>query len=607
MTIKKESWLINTLTICFILAAVVLLWFLNNKSEYVSETANDRFYSTLLVAELRNSSEELTRQVRIYAATGSAAAEEAYNRVLAVRGGQESRPANAIVSPGQKRVLLDLLKEHGITDEEFSLVEKANALSDALVALEVESMNAVKGLFKNALGQYTVQAEPDRELALKLVFSDDYSAEVRKIMEPMNEFQDKVNRRTDEAIRDAKGRQSVAQRLSAASLAMVFTIALFNLFYNHFSITRHLSAIAETLKNVMVNGKIDLSKKIELQSNDEIGHLAGFFNKIMEMLQSSTNETKTAVNHLVSISEELSAISDTLASGAEESLTQSNTIAGTTEQMSVNMSAMASGAKQASVNAGEVAGAAEQMSVNMNTIAVAIEEMSAIIKQIADNTSEVHKVATDAMDKAVDATGVMNKLGVSAKEIGKVTDVIKNLANKTNLLALNATIEAASAGESGKGFAVVAGEIKELANQSAQSADDITRRVDDIQSGTSNAVNVIHSVSDIIAMINQSVKTIAGHVEKQTRASSEIASNVVQANTGAKRVADAIGEVARGVNDVSRNAEETAQGAHHVSGNVAAMAVAASETVRGANQINSYSGDLTKIANELKQSVNHYQ
>ena len=607
MTIKKESWLINTMTICFILAAVVLLWFLNNKSEYVSETANDRFYSTLLVAELRNSSEELTRQVRIYAATGSSAAEEAYNRVLAVRGGEEPRPANATVSPGQKRVLLDLLKEHGVTDEEFSLVEKANTLSDALVALEIESMNAVKGLFKNTLGQYTVRAEPDRELALKLVFSDGYSDEVRKIMEPMNEFQDKVNKRTDEAIRDAREQQGVAQRLSAASLAMVFTIALFNLFYNHFSITRHLSAIAETLKSVMTSGKIDLSKKIELQSNDEIGHLAGFFNKIMEMLQSSANETKTAVSHLVSISEELSAISGTLASGAEESLTQSNTVAGTTEQMSVNISAMASGAKQASVDAGEAAGAAEQMSANMNTIAAAIEEMSAIIKQIADNTSEVHKVAADAMDKAADATGVMNKLGAAAKEIGEVTRVIKKIADKTNLLALNATIEAASAGEAGKGFAVVAGEIKELANQSARNADDINRRVDNIQSGTSNAVNVIRNVSGIIAMINKSVETIAGNVEKQTRTSSEIASNVAQANTGAKRVADAIGEVARGSNDVSRNAGETAQGAHHVSGNVAAMAVAAREAVQGANQINGYSGDLAKIANELKQSVSRYK
>jgi methyl-accepting chemotaxis protein len=152
MTIKKASLLINTLTVCVIILAAVLLFYLSRKIDEVDKAENDRFYSILLVDELRKSSEELTRQVRNYAATGQTAAEDAYHKVLAVRGGQDPRPVNTLAAPGQRRVLVDLLKEYGVTDEEFALVEKANGLSDDLVALEVMAMNAVKGIFMDERG-----------------------------------------------------------------------------------------------------------------------------------------------------------------------------------------------------------------------------------------------------------------------------------------------------------------------------------------------------------------------------------------------------------------------------------------------------------------------
>jgi methyl-accepting chemotaxis protein len=247
------------------------------------------------------------------------------------------------------------------------------------------------------------------------------------------------------------------------------------------------------------------------------------------------------------------------------------------------------------------------MSTNMNTIASSIEEMSSSINQIATNAYGTRKVASEATEKSKNATDVMGKLGTAAKEIGQVTDVIKKIADKTNLLALNATIEAASAGEAGTGFAVVAGEIKELANQSAQSADDIARRIEGIQQGTGDAVHVINDVSDIIIKINQSVEAIAGHVEQQTKASNEIASNVSQANTGAKRVASAIGEVAKGANDVSRNAGEAAKGAANVSQNIVKVSDVARDSSLGAQRVNQSATDLSKIAGDLKSTVGRFK
>ena len=368
------------------------------------------------------------------------------------------------------------------------------------------------------------------------------------------------------------------------------------------SIARPVVRVASVLE-IIGNG--DLTKRISESTDrrDELGVLGKTVNDLASRLQKVMKDMLTNSDTLAGAGEKLSTVSRQLAGGSELAVSQSNSIASTTEEMAVNINAMASGAEQASVNANEVARAAEEMSTNMGTITSSMEEMNESTTQISDNTAGVRKVVMEATNKAADATSVMSTLGAAAKEIGQVTDVIKKIADKTNLLALNATIEAASAGEAGKGFAVVAGEIKELANQSAQSADDIARRIEGIQNGTQSAVKVIKDVSDIIVKINESVEAISENVEQQTRASGEITNNVVQANTGAKRVAGAIAEVANGASDVSRNAGEAARGATLVSSNVAEMSQVAKDSANGALQVNQSADDLSKIANELRQTV----
>ena len=372
------------------------------------------------------------------------------------------------------------------------------------------------------------------------------------------------------------------------------------------SIVKPIIKVTDTLKDIS-EGEGDLTRTIAIDSTDEVGRLALYFNKTLEKIKNLIITIKSQTKSLTSVSGELSLVSEQLASGAEETVNQSGTVASTVEQMSVNINAMADGAEEASVNANEVAGAAEQMSANMNMIAAAIEEMSASIGQISSNAGEARKVAMAATEKSKNATDVMSKLGIAAKEIGNVTNVIKKIADKTNLLALNATIEAASAGEAGKGFAVVAGEIKELANQSAQSADDIARRIEGIQNGTGDAVLVINDVSDIIIKINQSVEAIAGHVEQQTKTTNEIANNVSQANIGSKKVANSIGEVANGAKDLSLNAGEAAKGTINVSQSIAGVSKVAKQSAQGATQINKSATNLSKIAGDLKDTVNKFK
>ena len=461
-----------------------------------------------------------------------------------------------------------------------------------------DGVNLYAGSVKKNLNDKEALWANYREAANTLkAFSDAFQEFSVKFVNSKIEYAGKTSDENSEYVENA-------QSTSIILLTVLFVISVLAGIYMTFSIINPLKKVVAAVGK---GEKGDMTVRSELNQKDELGVVAKALDGFFENLQGIMRNLRSNSETLAGASEELSAVSRELASGAEETVSQSNTVASTAEQMAVNINAMATGAEQASVNATEVAGAAEQMSANMNTIAAAVEEMSASISQIASNASEARGVAGEATEKSKGATSAMNKLGTAAREIGQVTDVIKKIADKTNLLALNATIEAASAGEAGKGFAVVAGEIKELANQSAQSADDIARRIEGIQQGTNDAVQVIKEVSDIIVKINQSVEAIAGHVEQQTKASNEISNNVAQANVGAKRVAGAIGEVAKGANDVSKNAGEAAKGAANVSQNVVNMSNVAKESAMGATQVNQSATDLSKIAGDLKHTVSGFK
>ncbi|WP_306548926.1 methyl-accepting chemotaxis protein [Desulfobulbus sp.] len=246
-------------------------------------------------------------------------------------------------------------------------------------------------------------------------------------------------------------------KIVIVSIVAMISISIF-IYFASLRITKPINSAVEGLKDI-AEGEGDLTKRLAVVSNDEVGEMAMWLNIFIEKLQKIIKEISANAGNVNGSSSMLSEISHNLMTDAEDTSGLANNVATAAEEMSANLN--------------NVAASMEQSSTNTNMVASAAEEMSATINEIAENAEKARSVSSDAVDQAILASSKMEELGQAANKIDKVTETITEISEQTNLLALNATIEAARAGEAGKGFAVVANEIKELAKQTATATMDI--------------------------------------------------------------------------------------------------------------------------------------
>jgi methyl-accepting chemotaxis protein len=281
----------------------------------------------------------------------------------------------------------------------------------------------------------------------------------------------------------------------------------------------------------------DLTREVMVKGDDAIGQMGESLDKFFSDLRRSVGAIAQNATSVSSASEQLTGVSEQMGANAAETSAQANV----------------------------VSSAAEAVNLNVQTVATAAEEMSSSIGEIAKNASEAARVASEAVVVADSTNTTVGKLGESSAEIGKVIKVITSIAQQTNLLALNATIEAARAGEAGKGFAVVANEVKELAKETARATEDISGKIEAIQTDTQGAVEAIGRISAIINQINDIQNTIASAVEEQTATTNEIARSVTEAARGSAEIADNITGVASAAQSTSVGAEDTQKAAGELS------------------------------------------
>ncbi|TQI76121.1 methyl-accepting chemotaxis protein [Bosea sp. AK1] len=226
------------------------------------------------------------------------------------------------------------------------------------------------------------------------------------------------------------------------------------------------------------------------------------------------------------------------------------------ERMREASDGLARVAAESSGRAARAADNAHGASGNVESAAQAAEEMGAAIREVEFQVRRVRTEIVEAASVSRDTAGSVQALDETARAIGEVVNLIRDIAAQTNLLALNATIEAARAGEAGRGFAVVASEVKSLAAQTADATDRIVAQVAAIQGATGQVVGAIQNIAERMNAIEKFANSVATSIEQQAIATGEIASGVAMASTSALSVSSDLSVLADSVEETGRSAEQ---------------------------------------------------
>ena len=347
--------------------------------------------------------------------------------------------------------------------------------------------------------------------------------------------------------------------ISVSVIAALMTIFLAWLLTK--SIVNPLSRAVRVAEEIAAG---DLTRPIEVDGKDEATQLLKALATMQQNLRKTIELISGSATQLASAAEELSAVTEESSRGLQQ---QNNEI------------------EQAATAVNEMTAAVEEVARNAVSTSEASQQSNQTARQGRDRVVETVKSIQDMTQQIQATTGLVEGLAEQGRDIGKVLDVIRSIAEQTNLLALNAAIEAARAGEAGRGFAVVADEVRALAHRTAQSTTEIEQMVAGIQTRTGDAVQSMSRNTD------------------STRSTLSLANS---AGDALELITEAISQINERNLVIASASEEQAQVSREVDRNLVNIRDLAAQTAAGANQTSAASHELSRLAVDLKAMVTRF-
>ncbi len=354
------------------------------------------------------------------------------------------------------------------------------------------------------------------------------------------------------------------QQLMQLVVATVIVVLLALIaWYNYRSIREPLEHLQGVMNQVASNSDLRLRAKVD--SDNELGRMAGSFNNMLEQVQD-------LVGHIVSATSQLAAAAEEMSSISSHSSQTINAQRAEVEQVAAAMNEMVSTVQ-------EVAGSAEHADQEARQTLDESQNGDRVVARAASSTTEL----VELVSRVADQVAVVEK---DSESIGSVVEVIRGIAEQTNLLALNAAIEAARAGDQGRGFAVVADEVRSLAQRTQESTAEIQEVIERLQQGTRHAVDAMNVSQERAALTGEQ----AG-----------------EAGEALRRIAQAVQRITDLNAQIASASEEQSSVAEEINRSLVAISDGAQESSAGASQTESASHELSRLAADLQEIASRFR